>query len=176
MMEYYLMEQLAENPVNPVIVDSVTYPYQLNEYNFQNIPQNHASYYESSAYTEFPGVLLWPTFMVSSAVKKVVQMYDETLQWKTFMILPNEMSKMEQETAEYWIPNPRRYDCLHEDSVIMPEGTIKKMILDSRKIPNVDIFQIKNIAKNKIVVSLRLAESISRRNIYGICFKPVEIK
>ena len=69
-----------------------------------------------------------------------------------------------------------RLPCLHEDAVVLPDGTIKKLVIDHKKIPNIDIFQIKNAVHNRVLVSLRMAESISRRKAYGVMFERVEVR
>lgn len=175
-MEYYLMKQMEVNPIKYVLLKKEQYEYLLTKENFEKMPDISIGYYEYAKDVELPDMMVRPTFMVNETIKNVIAMYDETVTFKTLTFLPNAMDEMKEKSKSYAIPNLRRFDCLHEESVVLPEGTIKSLIIDSKKIPNADIFQIKNTVQNKVLVSLRLAESISRRNVYGIEFQKVQVK
>lgn len=175
-MEYYLIKQCVVNPIKPLFVQPEPYKYKLSKEEFEKIPDVSLGYYEYSQETELPAIMYHPTFMVNQKIKKVIEMYDEAVCFKALTILPNDFDKVNEASITYGIPYLRKYDCIHEDSIIMPEGTIKKLVIDHKKIPNADIFQIKNIVQNKILVSLRMAESISRRNVYGVEFERVEMR
>lgn len=176
MMEYYLMKQYAVSPVSPLLVEPEPYQYRLSREGFDSLPDCSLGYYQYSLETELPAVLTHPTFMVSQDIKKVIGMYDETVPFKALTILPNDFDKVNEASMTYAIPYLRRYDCLHEDAVVLPDGTIKKLVIDHKKIPNIDIFQIKNAVHNRVLVSLRMAESISRRKAYGVMFERVEVR
>lgn len=175
-MEYYLMNQMEVNPPKYVLLKKEMYSYLLTKENFEKMPDISVGYYEYGVDATLPDVMVRPTFMVNETIKNVIEMYDETVTFKTLTFLPNAMDEMKDKSKSYAIPKLRRYDCLHEESVVMPEGTIKKLIIDRTKIPNADIFQIKNTIQNKVIVSLRMAESISRRNVYGVEFQKVQVK
>lgn len=176
MMEYYLMKQIAVSPVKPVLIDPEAYAYQLTEQAFMNYPDSSTGYYEYGEDAELPGVLTNPTYMVNTAIHRVVTMYDAQIEWKTFAVLPNQMSEMNRASETYWIPNLKRYDCLDDSAVVLPEGTIRKLVVNLEGIPNTDIFQIRGTRENMVAVSLALAESISRRGIYGVGFERIEVK
>ncbi len=170
------MKQLAVNPVKPVLMNPEAYPYQLTQKNYDNMPQNGVGYYAYDLSVELPAIMVNPTFMVNEKVKRVIELYDESVSFKTLTLIPNVEEEVVQASISYAIPKLKQYDCLHEESIVMPEGTIKKLIIDRKKIPNVDIFQIKNTIQNKILVSLRMAESISRRNVFGVEFERVQLR
>lgn len=176
MTEYYIIKQSAVNPVKPVLIQPDAYTYRLTNETFLQFPESSSGYYEYTGESDLPGILTSPTFMVESTIKKVIEMYDETIIWKTLMILPDKMEQMNLASECYWIPKLKSFDCLDETSVVMPEGTIKRLVIREDKIGNADIFQIKNTVSNVIIVSLRLAESISRRNVYGVCFERVQVR
>ena len=52
------------------------------------------------------------------------------------------------------------------------------LIIDKSKMRNLDIFRIAKdgVSENLVVVSLALAESISRRNAYGVIFERIEVR
>ena len=57
-----------------------------------------------------------------------------------------------------------------------PNGALKEVILDQHKIKGRDIFRIKGIIENKTIISLAVAESIMRRNPYGVGLERVQVK
>lgn len=175
-MEYYAIKQITVNHVNPLLMKPEPYKYKLSGEDFKNLPECSIAYYEYNPQTERPAILSAPTFMVNETIKKVIEMYDDTVRFKSLIVLPHDLGMVPQASVTYGIPYLRRYDCIHEDSVIMPEGTIKKLVLDHKKFPNTDIFQIENTVQNIIIVSLRMAESISRRGAYGVVFERVEVR
>lgn len=175
MMEYYLIKQIAVSPVSPVLIEPEAYSYQLTEQAFLKYPESSTGYYEYREDAELPGVLTNPTFMVNESIRRVISMYDGQIEWKSLAVLPNQMAEMDRASETYWIPNLRKYDCLDAAAVVLPEGTIQKLVINHALVPNADIFQIRGTKENKIVVSLALAESISRRNICGVGFERVEV-
>lgn len=175
MTDYFLMRQEAVNPVKPVLLKAEEYAYRLTAENFEKMPRSSAGYYDFNEYSEFPGIMVHPTYMVNMRIKKVIEMYDETIKWKSVTIMPNDGSKMKEASEVYWIPKLREFDCFDKETVIMPDGTIKRLVIRRDKVQNSDIFQISRARENKVVVSLRMAESICRRNIYGVRFERIEV-
>lgn len=176
MMEYFLLKQFSENPVQPVLPDPGAYPYRMTHKNFEGMPAGSVAYFRYDEEEQMPGILLQPTFMVNDTIKGVMLMYDDTIRFKTLAVLPDVIDRMTEASVCYNIPDMKCYECLHEDSVVMPDGTVKKLVVDHRKIPNADFFSIKDVIHNRVLVSLRMAESIGRRNVYGIEFERVEVR
>ena len=174
-MEYYLIKQYAATPVEPVLLEQEKYKYLLNKENFDGMPINSIGYYEYRAEAEFPGVMKYPTFMVNKVIRDVFAMYDESVCFKSIVLLPNVINKSNEASEKYYIPNLKRYECMDESSEALPDGTVKRLVLNHKKMANDDVFQVGGIIHNRIVVSLRLAESISRRSVYGIEFERVTI-
>lgn len=175
-MEYYAIKQITVNHVTPMLMKPEAYKYKLSKEAFANLPDCSIAYYKYEQYIERPAILTVPTFMVNETIKKVIEMYDDTVKFKSLIVLPDDFDMVPAAAITYGIPYLRRYNCVHEDSVIMPEGSIKRLVIDHKRFPNIDIFQIENIVQNKIIVSLRMAESISRRGAYGVAFERVEVK
>lgn len=175
MMEYYLMEQYAVTPVAPVLLEHEKYKYLLDRKNYESMPAVSIGYYEYGAGAEFPGVMRQPTFMVNRTVRDVFAMYDDSIRFKSIVLLPNVIEKSDEASEKYYIPDLKRYGCLDESADVLQDGTVKRMVLNHKKMANDDVFQIDGLIRNKVVVSLRLAESISRRSVYGIAFERVII-
>ena len=176
MMEYFLLRQLAENPVRPVLPEPGNYPYRLTHQNFEGMPTGSVAYFRYGDEEQMPGILLQPTFMVNDTIRSVMELYDGTIRFKTLALLPDVIDRMTDSSVNYSIPDIKCYECLHEDCVVMPDGTVKRLVVDHRKIPNADVFSIKETTHNRVLVSLRMAESISRRNVYGVEFERVEVR
>lgn len=174
-MEYYLIKQYAAAPVVPVLLEREKYRYLLDKENYDSMPANSIGYYEYGTGAEFPGVMKHPTFMVNKTIRDVFAMYDDSICFKSIVLLPNAIDKSAEASEKYYIPNLKRHECMDESAEVLPDGTIKVLVLNHKKMVNDDVFQVGGIIHNKIVVSLRLAESISRRGVYGIEFERVTI-
>ena len=89
---------------------------------------------------------------------------------------PDKKEDISVASKTYWIYDCVMEDCLHQDTVIYPNGALKEVILDQHKIKGRDIFRIKGIIENKTIISLAVAESIMRRNPYGVGLERVQVK
>lgn len=65
---------------------------------------------------------------------------------------------------------------MHSDTVKYPNGELQELILDKRKVRGRDIFRVRGMMENKVVVSLAVAESILRRKPYGVSIKKVSVR
>jgi hypothetical protein len=175
-MEYFAMKTNVTNPVEPVLLQGKEYTYSLTKESFARFPEMSVGYYEYKSDVILPDILQQPTFLVSENVKKVLLLYDDTLRCKSICIMPNREADLAKGMQTYHIMNFERRDCLAREAKILPNGTVEKVILDSARIPNMDVFMVDKTAENIVIVSLRLEESIARRNMLGIKFVPVEVR
>ena len=114
--------------------------------------------------------------MISDMIRKVMKMYDERISFKALQVYPDKKEDISVASKTYWIYDCVMEDCLHQDTVIYPNGALKEVILDQHKIKGRDIFRIKGIIENKTIISLAVAESIMRRNPYGVGLERVQVK
>lgn len=175
MMDYFYMNINSISPVQPVIADIEKYPYKVTKEAFEKMSDNYIGYYILKENYEIPEILNHPTFMVQSELRRVISLYDDGIQWKNVTLLPDDLSAAKERAEVYHVPFLKKIDCIHKDSIIYDNGSIEKLVLESAKLQPLDIFQIDNLLANKIVVSLRMAESIMRRNCYGIRFEKVVV-
>lgn len=174
-MELYKMKTNANSPVNPVYLESEKYAYSLTKENFMKMPESSAGYYEYKNTVVIPDVMMAPTYMVSNLIKDTISIYDSSIVFKNIILLPNNEDDLNKGVQMFNIPNLPRINCLSEESVILPNGAVKEVLLDEAKIQNKDIFMIDNVVENIVIVSLRLMESILRRNVFGVKFERVKI-
>lgn len=155
---------------------AVPCPYKSNptEEEFKDYPDVLVGYYKYSDMVTMPDVLEKSFFFVSDEVKHVLHMYDESIPFKAIHVYPFGM--VEDMVPLYWTFYPPKAECLHSSVRIFPNGEPEELILDKRKIPEKDVFGISNICVNRIIVSLPVAESLLRRNMFGISLKEVLVK
>lgn len=175
-MEYFLIRSCAVTPFEPIHMDRNLYTNLMTKEAYAKIEDDIIYYYHLGDEVELPDVVFRPTFMVGDGLHNIISLYDDTIEWKHMQIFPD-MEDFPNETAKgYWIPLLNEYHCLHQDTVLLPDKTTKKPILDRSRLRNTDIFRISGVSENLIVVSLALAESISRRELYGVTFERLEVR
>lgn len=175
-MEYFMLKSSVKTPLQPIDIDMKRYQYRLTKENFNRIPKSEVYYFENTEDIEIPELLVHPTFMVGETLQNIISLYDDTILWKSLYLVPNEEQKMIGGTKHYQIPRIKRYKCLHPDTEKQPNGAITKLVIDKKKVRNLDVFQVEGTQENYILVSLAVAESISRRHLYGVRLERVEVR
>ena len=178
MKEYFLLKSRVSALFETLNMDNKMYQRLMTMENFEKIAEDKIVYYKYSDDVEMPDVMMSPTFMVGKSIHDIVSLYDDTIEWKSMQIFPDGIECTRDNIKSYWIPLLPQCRCLHDESVILPNGTVKNVIIDKTKIRNMDIFRIEKagVSENLVAVSLALAESISRRNAYGVVFERIEVK
>ncbi|MEJ8553215.1 hypothetical protein [Tepidibacter sp. Z1-5] len=123
---------------------------------------------EDSIYTDF---IENPVFLISKELKKVFEMHEHTLIYKTVVL-----SNIEQQIQKvYHMVLTDIIDAISEKTTYYKNNWEENIVLDKSKIQNHNIFQIKGVTKNYFIVSLDVAESILRRGFVGVSFEEVEV-
>jgi len=120
----------------------------------------------------YPDVIETPVFLVSEALKCLMEPYDTTVTYRRVVLNQTKESRQEN----YWVLMPEKRDCLHEDSAWYPNGWDKTIILDRQKTGARRIFRAEGMQTPKVIVHMDVSESIMRRDFCGISFRPVEMK
>lgn len=178
MKEYYLLE-LSKEVVNPIRVqmfEREKYIPQMTHQHFKDLDELCVAYIEYDKTLEIPDILAQPTYMISDDMMKVFRMYDENISFKAVQVFPNRMDDVQYATKLYWVYDCVSEECMHKDTVIYPNGELEELILDRRKVRGRDIFRVRGLQENKVVVSLAVAESILRRKPYGVSLKKVIVR
>jgi len=112
-----------------------------------------------------------PVLLISDKIKQVFDMFEKDGFYKPVVFGdPKHM-----ETHIYHLFIPKKVDCLSSLSEFNPDGTIKRLMLDSNKLHGEHIFSVKGIHECFIIVDLDVVESIIRSDYIGIKLKKVDI-
>lgn len=177
-MEYFLLKESKDviNPIKILGLDPKRYVPAMTHTDFRAIEKVSVAYIQYEHQQEIPDILAHPTYMVSDELRKILHMYDENISFKAVQVFPDQKKYVKEAAKTYWIYDCVMENCLHPDTVILPNGTMEQIILDKRKIRGRDIFRLQRTLENKIVVSLAVVESILRRNLYGIGIEKLSMR
>lgn len=118
----------------------------------------------------YPSLLEAPIIMVEQEVQKVITMYDDTVIFKSVAII----NKKENTQESYKVMLLDRIDCLHEMTEYRKDQSIQKIVLDSKKIGKLKIFQIQGTKRKDIIIAMDIVESLLRRHVLGIRYEEIE--
>ncbi len=175
-MEYFELVQ-SKNVRNPVAVmklDRKKYNHEMTKEDFEALERLKVAYFSGRETEEACDILTDPAYMVSDRLRKVLKLYDKTLEFKGVQLFPT--SELCGRYPIYWIPGFERIDCLHGSVEKYDNGMLKRLVLDERKAEGHPVFRIGGILEYKVVVALPVAESILRRRPYGVSLQRVEVK
>lgn len=112
-----------------------------------------------------------PVYMASALVQHVLDLYEDDLIFKKVILI----NKEAQTQAVYYHVLTEHIEALSDRTPFYPDGREKKVILDSQKIGDHKVFQLKDSKATHLYVSLEVVESLLRRNVQGIIFEEVEV-
>jgi hypothetical protein len=118
-----------------------------------------------------PDFIQSPVYLVSDQVKKVFDVYEDDMVFKTVTI-----AHKERETI--WVYHHlllERLDAFAEETEFYTNGSIKRLVLDPEKIGDHKVFLLNDKRFPNPLISLEVAESLLRRNVMGIIFNEVEV-
>ena len=172
-MKYFIMTQdkrlrnvvkLKDFPTDQEADFDSSYKDQVNDNTVLHTVEKENSLY--------PDVLLAPLYMVEDKIYRVATMYEETLIFKKVSLV-----NMERSTRKsYWLPLLDRVDCLHSESRFYQDQSVEHLVLDKEKVRGREMFKIAGIAPNWVVVSMNIAESVLRRDCFGVRFEEIEVR
>lgn len=174
-MSYFWLKQ-SKRVRYPLLMQGIDLNYyKLNptKEEFDKIPELLVTYYDYHKQLEILDILDKPTMFISPRLRTVLEMYDENITYKGVQMFPTDEKVTERPL--YWTFFPKVVDCVHESCEKNPNGSIKEMILDRRKVGKYDIMRVDGLLENRIIVSLPLAESIMRRLFYGVELEKVRM-
>ncbi|MFI3172755.1 MAG: hypothetical protein R3Y58_10405 [Eubacteriales bacterium] len=147
---------------------------RMSQESFDKPPKLIVNYFHKNTYMQYTDFLFEPILLISDGVKKVFELYEDSLKYKRIQLFCEDV----QESTEYVynFPYIKFLECLSVNTEYFPNKTIKKIVIDEKKITNHHVFYIKDILDLKLIVSHAVVESILRRGLYGVIFEEVEIK
>lgn len=119
-----------------------------------------------------PDYIQYPVHMVSDKVKKVLDMYEDDMVFRTIVIT----SKENDTLSVYHHLLLERMDMFSEQTEFYQNGSIKRLVLDADKIGEHKVFMLNDKRFNLPYVSLEVVESLLRRGVTGIIWKEVEVE
>lgn len=119
-----------------------------------------------------PDFIQSPIPMVSDTVKKVLDMYEDDMIFKSVAII----SKEREVILPYHTLLLDGMNMLSEKTEFYANGSVKKLVLDSKKIGEHHIFWLSDKRFRNPFVSLEVVESLLRRNVTGIIWQEVEVE
>jgi hypothetical protein len=173
-MNYFLLKQDEEYTNAPMLTD-VFYRLDVRNINLLNahkIDDILIFNVKCNENTEFLDILDRNLFLISEEMKKIIEIYDPGILFKTIPIIDLQHKKQ----GNYYMPIFEEIECLSERAELnLNKTVVKKIILDKEKIKGKKIFKIKESSKTLVVVRLDVAESLLRREFKGMCLQRLEI-
>ncbi|UHA73170.1 imm11 family protein [Paenibacillus sp. 481] len=108
-----------------------------------------------------------PYRLVSDRLKKLLELHDAELQWKSVVLTARQAKRQEL----YWYVVPPERDVLSEKSQRDPMGKWSHIVLRAGKLRRERLF----CAGEQCIVHLDVAESCLRRSFTGMHFIPVDV-
>lgn len=118
-----------------------------------------------------PDFIMSPVYMVSDTVKRVFDMYEDDMIFKPITIIQKETGKM----YPYYHLLLKRMDMFSEQTEYYDNGSIKRLVLDSKKIGEHKVFALDDKRFLKPCIRLEVLESLLRRRVIGIKWKEIEV-
>ncbi len=177
-MEYLRICQ-SKKMNKPFVVeglDSQIYVANPSREQFQQIPKSMVTYFDYEPDFDVSDYVATPTPMISPRLRKVFRMYDNSIEFKSVQNYTNKEKDAFKLAPSYYVYFQEQTECLHEDSIIAPNGAVTDLVLKGSQLRNKDIIVVGGISEKITIISLAVAESIMRRRMFGIDFEEVKIK
>ena len=174
-MEYYLLTQ-SEQVKTPISLLSFTGETFLKEYDdtqFESLDILQIANFEMNDWLEIPDILTNPTMLISDKLKNIFELYDTNIEYRGIQLFPK--TPETSVSPLFWIPKVKEISCLHTETQFYPNKWLKNLVIDQRKTEKHSIIKVADIIETRIIVSLRVAESILRRQLYGVSLTKVEV-
>lgn len=162
-MKYYELKKDYSVYNRLSLIKDIPYRADMLQSDFDKSSYLSVNYFKPNEFMQYSDVLTEPTFLVSEAVKKVFEIYDEEIKYKAIQIYSEEPE--DNTNFLFFWPYINFLDCLSKKR--KETDLYSKIILSKEKISKRHIFYIKNLPSTKLVISQAVAESMLRRGIYG---------
>ncbi|MFB5674186.1 hypothetical protein ACE3NQ_01170 [Paenibacillus terreus] len=119
----------------------------------------------------------WVTFLaayplLSDPMKRILELYNPRARFKQMYLVDRSYGRQEL----YWVPQIPAQDVLSPETEFHAhDQTLKHLVLDRKKIKGHHFFQPEGLRETCLVVSLRAAESLLRRNLSGFNLQKVSL-
>ncbi|MGN0403376.1 MAG: hypothetical protein ACI4HQ_14125 [Acetatifactor sp.] len=113
-----------------------------------------------------------PVTMFDERFKELLEAYEPKLFFQDVVLIHKENVLQYQ----YVHTLMEQVDAASDKTEYYPNGTVKRLVLDQKKIGRHNLFLLAGNHRKDPIVSLALAESLLRRQPIGICFEEVEVE
>lgn len=174
-MEYFRLQQDPEYyhaPVIPEVLRKIDWRYVTPQeaHRIQDITIFSLANDEEP---DFLDLLDRQLFLVSSNLKRTIELYEPTLNYKTVMLV-NPHKKLQQ---TYYLPIFPPVDCLAQvQNMTSDNRKATPLVLNKAALAGKCIFKVKHDHEKIIIARLDAAESILRRNMRGIKMYRVDVE
>lgn len=141
---------------------------------YPKLPKRQLFIVEPSENMIFTDFVLYPFLLVTPNVMKVISMYKEVCFYRDVILL----NQLKRESKLYYLPVFNETNELQViDKVYAEEMKKPNLQAEEREKVNVSsqIFWVNDPKKRHTIISLDLAESLLRRDVFGLGLKEVEL-
>jgi len=156
----------ASNAVK-ILPDSIN-PRSLKREQVESISQTiilHVAERDNNAY---PDYLETEGMLISEKLKKIMVKYQPDAIFRTIVLIERKINRQEA----YYLISPPVIECASSETAYDMQGNVKEFVLDEVKAGSARVF-CDSKCGSKIFVRLDVAESIMRREPYGVLFERV---
>lgn len=170
-MEYYSLKlsPFVKNPIRIKKLDILASKAPFTAYEDLNI--YYFDYEEGR--TEITSILTSPIFLINKEIRDLFALYNNTMMFKGIQLFSSDKEADRRKAVLYFLPDLAKVDCLSQKVRINPNGTIDTIILDKSKLEDYPIFGLGQISEQRVIINEDVAESLLRRNLYGIGLEKV---
>ena len=115
---------------------------------------------------EYPDYFEKPLTLIAEKFKDVINAYQNGIEFQPIVLTEEKTHKQ----TVYYLMSAPMIDCASSESKLDHIGKIKELVLDTEKVGHYKIFYAAGFV-NRLIVRLDVAESILRRDSYGITFE-----
>ena len=170
-MEYFIMNQdpRVSNVAKPVS-GSLNLK-ALTREQIQDIAITKTLYVKEDRFNQYPDFMEETGMLVSKKLMKIMSKYQRNVIFKTVVVIEKNTNHQEV----YYLMSVPEIDCASDKTVYDEQAQVVEFILDEDKVGHTRIFCASNYGK-RVFVRLDVAESILRRNPYGVSFEEVTVE
>lgn len=173
-MRFFTMEQ--DKGISDMIAfrdfDICGQRYRFTKKEAESINDSTTLYLAEKSGEAAPDFIQSPIHMVSDVVRKVLDMYEDDMVFKSIALVDKERERI----LMYYTLLLEEMDMLSDESEFYPNGSEKRLVLDSEKIGEHKVFMLADKRFRNPFVSLEVVESLLRRNVCGIRWNEVEVR
>lgn len=141
---------------------------------YPKIPDRQVFIVEPSNKTIFTDIILSPFLMISSTVLEVIKMYKDLCFYREVFLI----NQLQRKSQLYFLPvfNETKALCVESKEYDNGKNISKQTKQQGEKVyVNKNIFWVSDSLKRHTILSMDIAESLIRREVFGLGLKEVEL-